>query len=162
MVLWAIFAVELAGLLTLGIQRSVADRRGQQAWLIRGAEPALGRALEAGERRQDRDDRLPLAEPENRQRMQNLALAASAALSLPGAAAVVTSHGVPSEWVIPAIFLTGIIATDVAVVLAVIVAMWRGWLPLPDDGDDDDGDDDDLQPVPGGPFTRAHLFNLMR
>ena len=51
---------------------------------------------------------------------------------------------------------------DVAVVLAVIVGMWRGWLPLPDDGDDDGDDDDDLQPVPGGPCTRAHLFNLLR
>ena len=45
MVLWAIFAVELAGLLTLGIQRSVADRRGQQAWLIRGVERARHRTM---------------------------------------------------------------------------------------------------------------------
>jgi hypothetical protein len=28
----------------------------------------------------------------------------------------------------------------------------------PDDGDDED--DDGFVPVPGGPFTRAHLFNL--
>jgi hypothetical protein len=160
-VLWAIFAVELAGLVTLGIQRSVADRRGQEAWLIRGAEPALERALEAGERRQDRDERLPLGEFETRQRLQNLALVASTALALPGALAVVQSDSVPSEWCIPALFVTGMIATDVAVVLAVIVAMWRGWLPLPDDGDDDDGDDD-LEPVPGGPYTRAHFFNLLR
>ena len=162
MVLWAIFAVELAGLVTLGIQRSVAERRGREPWLIRGAEPARERALEAGERRQEGDERLPLGEVETRQRLQNLALAVSAALSLPGAAAIVQSDAVPSEWCIPALFLTGMIATDVAVVLAVIVAMWRGWLPLPDDGDDDDSDDDDLQPVPGGPYTRAHLFNLLR
>ena len=160
--LWAIFAVEVAGLVTLGVQRSVVERRGGEPWLIRGAEPVLERALEAGERRQEDDERLPLDEFENRQRMQNLALAASAALSLPGAAAIVESHDIPSEWCIPALFVTGVIATDVAVVLAVIVAMWRGWLPLPDDGDDDDGGDDDLQPAPGGPYTRAHLFNLLR
>jgi hypothetical protein len=161
-VLWAIFAVELAGLLTLGIQRSVVERRGGEPWLIRGAEPALERALEAGERRQDNDERLPLGEFETRQRLQNLALAASAALSLPGAVAVVQSDAIASEWCIPVLFLTGLIGADVAVVLAVIVGMWRGWLPLPDDGDDGGGDDDDLQPVPGGPYTRAHLFNLLR
>ena len=160
MVLWAIFAVELTGLVTLGIQRSVADRRGGEAWLIRGAEPALERALEAGERRQGSDERLPLNEPESRQRLQNLALAASAGLSFPGAIAVVQSD-LASEWCLPAFFVTGFLGTDVAVVLAVIVGMWRGWLPLPDDGDDG-GDDDDLQPAPGGPFTRAHMFNLLR
>jgi hypothetical protein len=157
--LWAIFAVELAGLVTLGVQRSVSERRGREPWLIRGAEPALERALEAGERRQDRDARLPLGEPESRQRLQNVALSASAALSLPGAAAVVQSD-LASEWCLPAFFLTGFISTDVAVVIAVIVGMWRGWLPLPDDGDDDD--DEDLEPVPGGPWTRAHMFRLLR
>jgi hypothetical protein len=160
-VLWAIFVVELTGLVTLGIQRGVAERRGHEPWLIRGAEPALERALEAGERRQEDDERLPLSELETRQRLQNIALVVSAILSLPGAAAVVQSDAIPSEWCIPALFLTGMIATDVAVVAAIIVAMWRGWLPLPDDGDDDDGDDE-LRPVPGGPYTRAHLFNLLR
>jgi len=160
-VLWAIFAVELAGLVALGVQRSVVERAGGgEAWLIRGAQPALERALEAGEQRQDRNERLPLGEPESRQRLQNLALTVSALLSLPGAAAVVQSE-LASEWCIPAFLLTGLLGTDVAVVLAVTVALWRGWLPLPDDGEDDDGDDD-LQPVPGGPFIRAHLFNLRR
>ena len=152
MVLWAIFGVELAGLVALG-----AHRR----WLLRAAQPTLTRAMERGEQRQDRDERLPLTEMESRQRLQNVALTASAGLGLPGAIAVLDSE-LASEWCIPALFLTGMIATDVAVVLAVIVAMWRGWLPLPDDGDDDDSDDDDLQPVPGGPYTRAHLFNLLR
>ena len=161
MVLWAIFAVELIGLVTLGVQRSLAERRGGGAWLIRGAEPALERAMEAGERRQGRDARLPLGEPESRQRLQNLALTASAVLALPGAAAVVASEELASEWCLPAFVLTGLLGTDVAVVLAVIVALWRGWLPLPDDGDDGD-EDPELEPVPGGPYTRAHLFNLLR
>src|SRR4051812_5512680 len=162
-VLWAIFAVELAGLVTLGVQRSVVERRGGgEPWLIRGAEPALERALEAGERRQVANERLPPGEFENRQRLQNLALAASAGMSLPGAIAIVQTDAIPSEWCIPALFLTGMAGADVAVVLAVIVGMWRGWLPLPDDGDDGDDDDDDLQPAPGGAYTRAHLFNLRR
>jgi hypothetical protein len=158
-VLWAIFAVELAGLVTLGIQRSLIERRGGEAWVIRGAEPALERALEAGERRQGRDARLPLGEPESRQRLQNIALTASAVLALPGAAAVVQSD-LASEWCLPAFLVTGLLGTDVAVVIAIVVALWRGWLPLPDDGDD--SDDDDLEPVPGGPFTRAHMFRLLR
>lgn len=160
MLLWAIVAVELAGLVVLGVQRSLAERRGGEAWLIRGAEPALERALAAGERRQDDDDRLPLNEPESRQRLQNLALSASAGLSLPAAAAVAASD-LDSEWCIPAFLVTGLLGTDVAVVLALIVALWRGWLPLPDDGDDDDGDPE-LEPVPGGPWTRAHMFRLLR
>ena len=45
---------------------------------------------------------------------------------------------------------------------AVIVATWRGWLPLPDDDDGGDDDDPELAPMPGGPWTRAHLFNLLR
>ena len=159
MVLWAIFAIELAGLVTLGIQRSLIERRGGEAWVIRGAEPALERALEAGERRQGRDARLPLGEPESRQRLQNIALTASAVLALPGAAAVVQSD-LASEWCLPAFLLTGLLGTDVAVVIAIVVALWRGWLPLPDDGDDPD--DDDVEPVPGGPFTRAHMFKLLR
>jgi hypothetical protein len=159
-VLWAIFAVELAGLVTLGVQRGIVERRGGgAAWVIQGAEPALERALEAGEERQDRNERLPLGEPESRQRLQNLALSVSAVLSLPGAVAVVQSD-LASEWCIPAFLLTGLLGTDVAVVLAVIVALWRGWLPIPDDGDDEGGDD--LEPVPGGPYTRAHMFKLLR
>jgi hypothetical protein len=158
-VLWAIFAVELTGLVALGVQRGVATRRSREGWLIRGARPALQRALKAGERRQGRDDRLPLGEPESRQRLQNVALTTSAGLALPGAAAVVQSD-LASEWCLPAFFVTGFLGTDVALVVAIIVGLWRGWLPLPDDGDDDD--DDDFAPVPGGPFTRAHIFNLRR
>lgn len=159
MVLWAIFAVELAGLVTLGVQRSLAERRSREGWLIRGARPTLTRALKAGEQRQGRDERLPLGEPESRQRLQNVALATSAGLGLPGAAAVVQSD-LASEWCLPAFFVTGFLGTDVALVVAIVVGLWRGWLPLPDDGDG--GDDDDFAPVPGGPFTRAHVFNLRR
>ena len=151
MVLWAIFGSELAALVALGVHRS---------WLIRSARPTLTRALEAGERRQDRDDRLPLAEADSRARLQNVALTASAALALPGAVAVLQSD-LASEWSLVAFFVTGFLGTDVALVVAIAIGLWRGWLPLPDDGDDGD-DDDDLAPVPGGPFTRAHVFNLRR
>ena len=126
MVLWAIFGVELAGLVALGAQR---------AWLIRAARPTLTRALAAGERRQGRNERLPLGENESRQRLQNVALTASAGLALPGAAAVLESD-LASEWCLPAFFLTGFLGTDVALVVAIAIGLWRGWLPLPDDGDD--------------------------
>jgi hypothetical protein len=150
MVLWAFFGIELAALVTLGVQRS---------WLIRAARPSLTWALKAGEQRQGGNERLPLDENESRQRLQNVALTASAGLALPGAAAVLESD-LSSEWCLPAFFLTGFLGTDVALVVAIVVGLWRGWLPLPDDGDG--GDDDDFAPVPGGPFTRAHVFNLRR
>jgi hypothetical protein len=150
MVLWAFFGIELTALVTLGVQRS---------WLIRVAQPSLTWALKAGEERQGDNERLPLDEHEGRQRLQNVALTASAGLALPGAAAVIESD-LASEWCLPAFFLTGFLGTDVALVMAIVVGLWRGWLPLPDDGDD--GDDDDFAPVPGGPWTRAHVFNLRR
>ena len=83
-VLWAIFAVELAGLVTLGVQRSVVDGAAQP-WLIRGAAARARRARwrrASGARASD--ERLPLGEPESRQRLQNLALAASGGLVAPG------------------------------------------------------------------------------
>jgi hypothetical protein len=147
-VLWAIFGVELTGLVALGVHRR---------WLIRAAQPTLTRAMEAGEARQGHDARLPLGEHESRQRLQNVALTTSAGLALPGAVAVLQSE-LASEWSLVAFFVTGFAGTDVALVVAIVIGLWRGWLPLPDDGDD--GDDDDFVPVPGGPFTRAHLFNL--
>ena len=79
---------------------------------------------------------------------------------MPGAIAVLQSD-LASEWSLVAFFVTGFLGTDVALVVAIAIGLWRGWLPLPDDGDDGD-DDDDLAPVPGGPFTRAHVFNLRR
>ena len=51
MVLWAFFGIELAALVTLGVQRS---------WLIRAARPSLTWALKAGEQRQGGNERLPL------------------------------------------------------------------------------------------------------
>jgi hypothetical protein len=150
-VLWAIFSVELAGLVALGAHRRL---------LLRAAQPTLTFAMERGEARQDRDERLPLTEMESRQRLQNVALTASAGLGMPGAIAVLGSE-LATEWCLAAFFVTGLLGTDVALVVAIVVGLWRGWLPLPDDGDDGD-DDDDFAPVPGGPFTRAHLFNLRR
>ncbi len=152
MVLWAIFAVELTGLVVLGTQRR---------WLIRAAQPALTRALKAGERRQGSDERLPLGEPEGRQRLQNVALTASGGLALPGAAAVVQSD-LASEWCLPAFFLTGFArhrrrarGRDRRGAVARLAADARRRRRRGDD-------DDELTPVPGGPVTRAHLFNLRR
>ena len=146
MVLWAFFGIELAALVTLGVQRS---------WLIRAARPSLTWALKAGEQRQGGNERLPLDENES-QRLQNVALTASAGLALaPRPSSSPTS---PPSGARRAFFLTGFLGTDVALVVAIVVGLWRGWLPLPDDGDG--GDDDDFAPVLGGPFTWAHVFNL--
>jgi hypothetical protein len=46
---------------------------------------------------------------------------------------------------------------------AIIVATWRGWMPLPDDdGGGGEDEEPEPEPLPGGPWTRAHQFNLLR
>jgi hypothetical protein len=150
-VLWAIFGIELAALVALGVKRR---------WLLRAARPTLARALEAGQERQGHDARLPLGERESWVRLQNIVITTSSTLALPGVIAVLESE-LATEWCLAAFVLTALAGTDVAMVVAIVVGMWRGWLPLPEDGDDGGGDDD-FAPVPGGPFTRAHVFNLRR
>jgi hypothetical protein len=44
----------------------------------------------------------------------------------------------------------------------VIVATWRGWMPLPDDGGGGGDEEPGPVPLPGSPWTRAHQFNLRR
>ena len=42
-------------------------------------------------------------------------------------------------------------------------ATWRGWMPLPDDdGGGGEDEEPEPEPLPGGPWTRAHQFNLLR
>ena len=160
--LWAIFAVELAALVAVGLQRSLADRRGGESWLIAALTPAIVAATESGEARQADHPELPLDEASIRRRIHHLVTACGVILSVPGVCAVVLSE-LPSETLLVAFALATLVGMDVAILVAVIVATWRGWLPLPDD-DDGGGDDEDpeLAPMPGGPWTRAHLFNLVR
>ena len=160
MVLWVLFAVELAGLLALGIQRSVAERRGQESWLIAAFAPTLGSALEAGRARQAEHPDLPLDEERVRRRIFHLVTAYGLVFSGPGLSAVLLTE-LPTETLLLAFAGATLIGMDVAVLGAVLVATWRGWLPL--DEDDGGGDDDpEPAPVPGGPWTRAHVFNLLR
>jgi hypothetical protein len=42
----------------------------------------------------------------------------------------------------------------------VLLMLWRGWLPPFDDGGGDELLDPD--PRPGGPWARAHVFDLSR
>jgi hypothetical protein len=49
---------------------------------------------------------------------------------------------------------------DVAVASIVLLMLWRGWLPPFDDGGGEELLDSD--PRPGGPWARAHLFDLSR
>ena len=161
MVLWAIFAVELAGLVPLGVQRSVAERRGGEGV----ADPRRARRRSSARSRRARRARATTTGCRSTSRRAGSGCRTSRSprrrSSRCRARPPSCSPTSPSEWCLPAFFLTGFLGTDVALVLAIIVGMWRGWLPLPDDGDDGD-DDDELAPVPGGPFTRAHVFNLRR
>ena len=161
MLLWVLFAVELVALVAIAVQRSVANRQGRQSWLIAALTPTLGAALESGEARQAEHPELPLDEPRIRRRIQHLVTACGLVLSGPGLCAIVVSE-LPSETLLVAFAVATLVGMDVAVLAAVIVATWRGWLPLP--GDDEGGDDPDPEPapMPGGPWTRAHVFNLLR
>jgi hypothetical protein len=160
---WVPFAVELAALVILALQRRGAEKRGEESWLIQGLWPAIARAIDAGEARQaDHPGRLPLDEERLRRRIHHLVTAWTLVFSLPGLLAIVAS-GWPWETLVLTFAGTMLIGIDAVAACALIVATWRGWMPLPDD--DDDGDDDDEpEPVtpPGGPWTRAHQFNLLR
>jgi hypothetical protein len=150
-VLWAIFGVELAVLIAVWLQRSLADRRGGQSWLITALTPTIGAAMMSGEARQAEHPELPLDEPSIRRRIHHLVTAWGLVLSIPGLCAVAVSE-LPSETLLVAFAVATLLGMDVAILAAVIVAMWRGWLPMPDD---EGGGGED-------PWARAHLFNLLR
>jgi hypothetical protein len=159
--MWALFAAELAGLLVLAIQRGVAERRGEESWVVGAFAPTLGSALEAGKARQAEHPELPLDEDRIRRRIQHLVTVCGLVMSGPGLSAVLLTE-VPTETLLLAFAGATLIGMDVAVLAAVTVATWRGWMPLPHDGGGGDDPEPEPAPVPGGPWTRAHTFRLMR
>lgn len=162
MLLWVLFAAELGALVTLAIQRSASERRGGEAWLIAGLTPAIVAAMDAGEARQADHPDLPLDEVQIRRRIQHLVTAYGLLLSAPGIAAVIVSE-LPGETLLLAFAVATLAGMDVAVLGAIIVATWRGWMPLPDDdGGGEEDEEPEPEPLPGGPWTRAHQFNLLR
>ena len=162
MVLWVIFVAELGAFAVLAAQRSASERRGGEAWLIAALTPAIGAAVEAGEARQAGHPGLPLDEPQIRRRIHHLVTAWGVVLSVPGLAAVLDSE-LPGETLLLAFAVATLAGMDVAVLAAIIVATWRGWMPLPDDdGGGEEDEEPEPEPLPGGPWTRAHQFNLLR
>src|SRR5215210_2734766 len=151
--MWVLFGAELAGLALLGIQRGVAERRGQESWLVTAFAPTLGSALEAGEARQSQHPELPLDEPRIQRRIHHLVTACGLLLSGPGLSAVLLTE-LPTETLLVVFAIATLIGMDVAVLTAVVMATWRGWLPLPDDGGGDDDEAPEPAPLPGGPWTR--------
>ncbi len=144
------------------IQRSASERRGGEAWLIAGLTPAIVAAMDAGEARQADHPGLPLDELQIRRRIQHLVTASGLVLSAPGIAAVLVSE-LPGETLLLAFAVATLAGMDVAVLGAIIVATWRGWMPLPDDdGGGGEDEEPEPEPLPGGPWTRAHQFNLLR
>jgi hypothetical protein len=159
-VLWVLFAAELAVLLVLAVQRGVAEREGSRSWLVVALEPAIARAAHIGEERQATHPGLPLDEDRLQRRISHLVSACGLLLAVPGLLAVAET-GLPWETMLLAFAFATLAGIDVAVLGAVIAATWRGWMPLPDDG----GSDDDPEPDPAeppGPWTRAHVFDLLR
>jgi hypothetical protein len=160
--LWVLFAAELGALVILAVQRSASERRGGEAWLIAGLTPAIVAAMDAGEARQADHPGLPLDELRIRRRIHHLVTAYGLVLSAPGIAAVLVSD-LPGETLLLAFAVATLAGMDVAVLGAIIVATWRGWMPLPDDdGGGGEDEDPEPEPLPGGPWTRAHQFNLLR
>ena len=162
MLLWFLFGLEIGALATLAIQRSASERRGGEAWLIAGLTPAIVAAMEAGEERQAGHPGLPLDELQVRRRIHHLVTVWGLLLSAPGIAAVLVSE-LPGETLLLAFAVATLAGMDVAVLGAIIVATWRGWMPLPDDdGGGGEDEEPEPEPLPGGPWTRAHQFNLLR
>ena len=161
MVLWVLFAAELGALVLLAVQRGASERRGGDSWLIAALTPAIRAAVEAGEARQAGHPDLPLEEAKVRRRVHHLVTACGLVLSVPGLAAVIVSE-LPSETLLLAFAVATLAGMDVAILGAVIVATWRGWMPLPDDGGGGGDDETGPAPLPGSPWTRAHQFNLRR
>ena len=159
-VLWVLFAAELVALLILAVQRGASERRGGEAWLIAGLAPAIAAAMEAGQARQAGHPGLPLDEVSIRRRISHLVTGCGLVLSIPGLAAVIASE-LPGETLLLAFAGSTLAGMDVAVLGAIIVATWRGWMPPPDD-DGGSEEDEEPEPLPGGPWTRAHQFNLLR
>jgi hypothetical protein len=160
--LWVLFAAELGALVTLAIQRSASEKREGEAWLIAGLTPAIVAAMDAGEVRQAAHPGLPLDELRIRRRIHHLVTVCGLVLSAPGIAAVLVSD-LPGETLLLAFAVATLAGMDVAVLGAIIVATWRGWMPLPDDdGGGGEDEEPDPEPLPGGPWTRAHQFNLLR
>jgi hypothetical protein len=160
--LWVLFAAELGALVILAVQRSASERRGGEAWLIAGLTPAIVAAMDAGEARQADHPELPLDELRIRRRIHHLVTACGLVLSAPGIAAVLVSE-LPGETLLLAFAVATLAGMDVAVLGAIIVATWRGWMPLrDDDGGGGEDEDPEPEPMPGGPWTRAHQFKLLR
>ena len=160
--LWFLFAAELGALAILAIQRGASERRGGELVADRGAHAgASGRRWRRARQRQAGDPELPLDEPRIRRRVHHLVTPCGLVLSVPGLAAVIVSE-LPSETLLLAFAVATLAGMDVAILGAVIVATWRGWMPLPDDGGGGEDEEPEPEPLPGGPWTRAHQFNLRR
>src|SRR5215210_3414165 len=138
-------ARELGSLLLA--HRGVAERAGTESWLVAGLEPAIERAVDAGEARQAGHPELPLDDDRLHRRIHHLVTACGLVLALPGLVAIARS-GLPWETMLLAFAVATLAGIDVAVLGAVIVATWRGWMPLPDDGGSDDDPDPDPAPPP--------------
>src|SRR3954452_19270972 len=96
MMLWVLFAAELAALLVLAVQRGVAERQGSRSWLVGALEPAIARAAHIGEERQATHPGLPLDEERLQRRLSHVVRAGGLLLAVPGLLAV-AEIGLPWE-----------------------------------------------------------------
>jgi hypothetical protein len=156
---WGIFLVELIALVAIGIQWRIASRRGGSGWLGAAADRLAALAEPAGAARVAAEPRLPHSDKANRRVQHYGWLVFGAVVALPGFAAVLTT-GVSVQLALAAWFLSLYCCIDVAVASLVLLMLWLGWMPPFDDG----GGDELLEPGPrpGGPWARAHLFDLSR
>jgi len=157
---WGVFLVELIALSAIGIQLRVASRRGGSGWLGMAADRLAAIAEPAGAARAAADPRLPHSDKANRRVQHYGWLLCGAIVALPAFVAVLTT-GVSFQLALAAWFLSLYCCIDVAVASVVLLMLWLGWMPPFDDGG---GGDELLEPSPrpGGPWERAHLFDLSR
>ena len=157
--IWWTFLGELVALLAVGVQWRLAARRGRGGWLGAAVDRLAARAEPAGAARLAADPRLPRSERANRRTQHYGWLLFGALVALPAFAAVVL-YGLSVQIALVAWFASLYCCIDVAAATVVLLMLWLGWMPPFDEG----GGDERLEPAPrpGGPWARAHLFDLNR
>jgi hypothetical protein len=158
MVWWVVFGAELLGLVAIGQAWRASTGRVTGGRIGAAADALLDRAEAAGAARRGAEPRRSVSEAAQRRIFLAGHLAIGGLVAAPAFVAIVEARlGV--TLVVAAWFAGFVCSIEVATVAIVVVLLWRGWLPP--FGDDGGGDDEpEPAPRPGGPYERAHLFDL--
>ena len=146
---------ETAAVLAAAMESALAARRGREGLVERLALRQCERVQATGARRQAANPKLPLPDRVLRERALRLTVPGGVVLAVP--AAVLAGALAGQAWIL-AFVVVHWAAIGPSAALCAVFAVWRGWIPLDDGGGG--GEDDAPEPVPGGPWARAHEYRL--